>query len=39
MFRFRDIQVLGIFNHLMIYQICDVVMSISAWDGVFLNIL
>ena len=23
-----------IFNHLMIYQICDVTMSISAWDRV-----
>ena len=22
----------------MIYQICDVMMSISTWDGAFLNI-
>ena len=27
-----------IFNHPVIYQICDVMMSISTWDGGFLNI-
>ena len=27
-----------IFNHLMIYQICEVMMSISTWEGAFLNI-
>ena len=36
MFRSRDIQ--DIFNHLLIYQICDVMMCISTSDSVhFLN--
>ena len=32
MFRFQVIQVFCIFNHLIIYQICDVMMS--TWDKV-----
>ena len=32
MFLSRGIQFFCIFNHPVIYQICDVVMSISTWD-------
>ena len=32
MFRSRDILSFCIFNHPMIYQICDVILSISTWD-------
>ena len=32
MFRSQDIQIFCILNDLMIYQICDVMMSISTWD-------
>ena len=39
MFGSGDIQVFFIFNYPMIYQTCDVMMSISTWDRVnFLNI-
>ena len=31
MLRSQDIQVFFIFNHSVIYQICDVMMSISTW--------
>ena len=34
MFRSQDIQVFFIFDHLMTYQICDVMISISTWDRV-----
>ena len=33
MFRSQDIQVFYIFNHRMIHQICDVMMSVSTWDN------
>ena len=33
MFRYQDIQDF-VFNHAMIYQICDVIMSISTRDRV-----
>ena len=34
MFRSQDIPVFFIFTHPMIYQICDVMMSIITWDRV-----
>ena len=34
MFHSQDIQVFVFFNHLTIYQICKVMMSISTWDRV-----
>ena len=33
MFRSQDIQVFCIFNHPIIYQICDITMSIRTWDN------
>ena len=34
MFRYQDSKSFYIFNYPMIYQICDVMMSISKWDRV-----
>ena len=32
MLQFQNVQVFGIFNHPIIYQICDVMMSFSTRD-------
>ena len=37
MLRFQDILSFYIFNHFMIYQIYDIIMKGSTWDGKFLN--